>query len=470
MGFEPGHSRWPPLRLARVSRELVSVVVVSPLLLQWFTQSKEDVVKSAGRAVGLDLHRDFCEVAISLDGEVSSVGRVDTTPEALELFGGSLDPRDWVALEVSGGAWEVARILERHVARVVVVSPADTGIRQARAKTDRLDARTLARLLAAGELDGVWSPDERCRVMRRRLARREQLVRARSRAKNEIHAVLVRRLVGRPPVADVFGVKGRSWLAGLDLPVEETETIEACLRHVEFLDSEIAAVERHIAAAALDSPEIKRLMTIPGVNVICAATFMAAVGDIRRFSNPRSLVGYLGLDPRVYQSGSAPATGGHISKQGSASTRWALVESAWSAVRQPGPQHAFYQRVRARRGHGIAIVASARKLACLFWFLLTREEDYAHQQPSLTAKKLRLLEIRAGTPTAKGTPTGVWATRQAMREGERKLAEQAEASYTRMVRDWQAATPKKKAGASVTPGRASQKPSKGKVARQTTSP
>ena len=81
-------------------------------------------------------------------------------------------------------------------APVVVVSPADTGIGQARAKTDRLDARTLARLLAAGELDGVWSPDERCRVMRRRLARREQLVRARSRSKNEIHAVLVRRLVG----------------------------------------------------------------------------------------------------------------------------------------------------------------------------------------------------------------------------------------------------------------------------------
>ena len=66
-------------------------------------------------------------------------------------------------------------------------------------------------------------------------------------------------------------------------------------------------------------------------------------------------------------------------------------------------------------------------------------------------------------------PTGVWATREAMRAGERRLAEQAEASYKRMVSDWQAATPKK-AGASVTPGRASQKPPRGKVARQTTSP
>jgi hypothetical protein len=117
--------------------------------------------------------------------------------------------------------------------------------------------------------------------------------------------------------------------------------------------------------------------------------------------------------------------------------------------------HAFYERLRARRGSQIAAVASARKLACLFWCLLTREEDYAHQQPSLTAKKLRLLEIRAGAPTLKGTNTGTWATRTKMRDAERKLAEQAEASYTRMVRDWQASRPAAaKVGASVTPGRA----------------
>ena len=108
---------------------------------------------------------------------------------------------------------------------------------------------------------------------------------------------------------------------------------------------------------------------------------------------------------------------------------------------------------------------------CLFWFLLTRGEDYAHQQPSLTAKKLRLLEVRAGARTLRGKRTGVWANRAALREAELQLARQAESSYTRMIRDWQAATPAAaKVGASVTPGRASQKPSKGKVTRQTTSP
>ena len=107
------------------------------------------------RAVALDVHRDFCEVAIVEDGKLSSAGRIAARPDALELFAQSLGPNDWVALEVTGNAWAIARILEPHVARVIVASPTDTGIRQARAKTDRLDARALARLLWSGELDGV---------------------------------------------------------------------------------------------------------------------------------------------------------------------------------------------------------------------------------------------------------------------------------------------------------------------------
>jgi transposase len=417
------------------------------------------VSRSVGRAIGLDVHRDFCEVAICEAGVVRSAGRIKTSPDALELFGRSLGPEDRVALEVTGGAWEIARILEGHVRRVVVVSPDDTGIRQARAKTDRLDARTLARLLWARKLDAVWMPDERCRVMRRRLARRKQLVRSRSRAKNEIHAVPMHRLKGKPPMSDLFGVKGRKWLAELELPVEEAETIGSAMRHIELLDAEIAAVERLIAREALRSADAQRLLTVPGRDL--RGDVLAAIGDIRRFRGSQQLVAYLGLDPKIRQSGSEPARGGRISKRGSASARWALVEAAWSVVGQPGPLHAFYERIRGRRGHGKAIVASARKLATLFWCLLARGEDYAHQQPSPTAKKLRLLEITAGAPAPKGKKTGVWATRERMRHAERELAQQAEASYTRMVRDWQAARPQTakaaepaKAGASVTPGRA----------------
>ncbi len=421
------------------------------------------------RALGLDVHLDFCEVAISEGGGVRSAGRIETKPEQIELFAQSLGAEDRVALEVTGNTWEIARLLEPHVAQVVVVSPGDTGIRQARAKTDRLDARTLAKLLAAGELDAVWMPDRETWVMRRRLQRRGQLVSARSRAKNQIHAVLMRCLVGRAPFADLFGVKGRRWLAALELPEEERETVDSALRQVEFLDREIAEVERLIASAALGSAEIRRLMTVPGVNVIVAASFLAAIGDVGRFESPRKLVGYLGLDPRVRQSGSGPATHGRISKQGSLRARHALVEASWSTVRQPGPMRAFYQRIRVRRGHQVAVVAAARKLACLFWCLLTREQDYAYAQPSLTRKKLRRLELGAGAPSQRGTKTGLWAANAAMRKAERELARQAEVAYRRTVADWQTARAEKE-GAGATPGRASRRPSSGQAARQGKAP
>src|SRR3954463_1924594 len=236
---------WPPLRLAWLRCERGSVDVVCPPLLP-SVDDEEDRV----RAVALDVHRDFCEVAIVAEGRVRSAGRIQARPEALELFARSLDPRDWVTLEVTGNAWAIARILEPHVARVIVVSPNDTGIRQACAKTDRLDARALAKLLWAGQLDAVWMPDERVRAMRRRLGRRTQLVRARTRAKNDIHAVLLRTLKGKPPMSDLFGVKGRQWLAEQELPVAEQETVDAALRQVDFLDHEVEAVEQLIATEA----------------------------------------------------------------------------------------------------------------------------------------------------------------------------------------------------------------------------
>ena len=101
----------------------------------------------------------------------------------------------------------------------------------------------------------------------------------------------------------------------------ERESVNAALRHVNFLDDEIADVERVIAEQALGWPEIRRLMTVPGVNLICAASFIAAIGNTNRFMTSRKLVAYLGLDPKVRQSGEAPARSGRISKRGSASAR-----------------------------------------------------------------------------------------------------------------------------------------------------
>ena len=142
------------------------------------------------RKIGLDVHRDFCEVAIVEGGRVRRAGRVATEPGALTLFAESLGMDDEVVLEATANALAIARLIEPHVGRVVLANPkavkAATGLR---AKTDKIDAATLAKLLAGGFLPEVWTPDEQTRVRRRLIARRGQLVRHRTREKNQVHAI-----------------------------------------------------------------------------------------------------------------------------------------------------------------------------------------------------------------------------------------------------------------------------------------
>ncbi len=420
------------------------------------------------RFIGLDVHRDFCEVAIAESGQVRLAGRVQTEPEELALFAQSLAADDQVALEATGNALAIARVIEPHVGRVVLANPkAVKGITQTGAKTDKIDARTLAKLLAGGFLPEVWLPDEQTRILRRRVSHRAQLVRHRTRAKNQVHATLIRNLKGKPPVADLFGVRGRRWLGEQVLAADEQETIAACLRQIEFLDAEIALVERALAQQVLVSAEMRRLLTLPGVNFVTAAALIAAIGDVTRFATSRHLVSYLGLDPRVRQSGIEPARHGRISKQGPGETRHVLVEAAWHAARTPGPLRAFHERVAARRGGNVATVAVARKLAVIAWHMLSRGEDYAFARPSLTREKIRKLELATGAERRNGkrNPVRVFASREQHRL-DQELAAQAELAYRRLVQDRQPAIK----GTGAAPGRASRGPSSGQAARQETAP
>jgi transposase len=129
---------------------------------------------------------------------------------------------------------------------------------------------------------------------------------------------------------------------------------------------------------------------------------------------------------------------------------WALVEAAWSVVRQPGPLHVFYDRTRARRGHGKAIVATARKLAILFWCMLTRTptSNLADQREAAPAG-----DHRRRAQVHQDGPRDLEQQRRD-RKAERQFAAQAEASYKRLVKDQRAAAPASKMGASATPERA----------------
>lgn len=136
------------------------------------------------RFIALDVHRDFCEVAIKDGAGLRLAGRVKSSPAELELFAGSLSPDDEVALEATGPALAIARILEPHVGRVTVANTRKLpAITESKVKTDKVDAKTLCELLAAGFLPAVWAPDEFTRALRRRLQRRSKLVRSRTRAR-----------------------------------------------------------------------------------------------------------------------------------------------------------------------------------------------------------------------------------------------------------------------------------------------
>ena len=402
------------------------------------------------RSFGLDVHLDFCEIAVHEQGRVSRLERIASTPQAIRQFADGLDDGDQVALEASSGAMMIAGLLSESGARVVVCNAAETrAISHARVKSDRFDAAMLAKLLAAGMLAEVWVPDAETAALRRRVARRAGLVRARTRVKNEIHAVLARCLIGRAPVSDLFGKKGRAWLSDLKLPEEESQTTASCLRQIDFLDAEVAELDRRIAVQSLSRPGFEHLLTIPGVDIGTASAVIAAIGEIGRFSSPSQLVAYLGLDPKVRQSGSEPARYGHISKRGDPQARAVLVEAAWRAIRTPGPLRAFGERVRARRGAQIAAVAVSRKLVVLCWHLLSKDQDYAFARPSLTRQKLRRLQLLAGEPPLPRrhggtpiTPTG------AQRAAELELAAHGELAYRRLIADWRSMSPDREPGRS----------------------
>nr|WP_244430375.1 IS110 family transposase [Roseivivax halodurans] len=394
----------------------------------------------------MDIHRTFGEVVIWENGMTRHEGRVEMTRTALEGFGRQLLKTDEVVIEATGNCMAVSRVLSPHVKRVVIANPLQVkAIAHAHVKTGKVDAGTLASLHAAGYLPEIWTPDAATERMRRLVARRYQVVRHRTRIKNEVHAILHAHLIPKCPHADLFNRRGRDWLSRQPIPEDERAAITRHVRELDRLGEDLAMLDRDIARDALEDEPIRRLLTITGVNLAVAAGLMAAIGDVERFSSPQKLVSYFGLNPRVRQSGLGAAHHGRISKAGRSHARAMLVEAAWAAAKAPGPLRAFFIRIRAKRGHQIAAVAVARKLAGLCWHMLTKGEDYRWARPSLVAHKHRSMELAAGQPQKKGNKRGATYAYNVkeLRHQEMQIAERAQESYEHFVAAWRSHPPSK---------------------------
>ncbi|MBI2718968.1 MAG: IS110 family transposase [Rhizobiales bacterium] len=393
----------------------------------------------------MDIHRTFGEVVFWEEGKLRHGGRVDMTRTALEGVGKTIQAHHGGLLEVSSDA-----------RGVVIANPLQVkAIAHAHVKTDKVDAGTLASLHAAGYLPEIWTPDAATERMRRLVARRYQVVRHRTRIKNEVHAILHAHLIPKCPHADLFNGRGRTWLMHQPIPDDERFAIERHVRELDRLAEDLAILDREIAESTLDDLAIRRLLTITGVNLTVAAGLMAAIGDITRFRSPQKLVSYFGLNPRVHQSGLGAAHHGRISKVGRSHARAMLVEAAWAAAKTPGPLHAFFVRIRAKRGHQVAAVAVARKLTVLVWHMLTKEKDYLWARPSLVAHKVRSMELQAGRPQRKGRARGdTYAYNvKELRNQEMHIARKAQENYENFIEAWRPRSPKERARGRLNPAR-----------------
>lgn len=387
---------------------------------------------------GLDVHKDFFQVcALAEDGQTRKDFRVGGDAEAIEGFGRRLERTDQVVLEATFHSWAIVQILRRYVDRVVVADPAQLkAIASARIKTDKVDAHILAQLLRMDFLPEVELPAAETWAVRQLMAHRNQLRRQSVATKNTIHAVLNRSLL-RYPGSLLFTEKGFRWLAELVLPPAERMVLDhqtALLREVQ---ARLTAVDQALVEHARLHADAKLLVTIPGVDVVVAMGFLAAIGSIERFASPQKLAAYFGLVPKVRQSASTCYTG-HITKAGSRNARWLAIEAAHTIARSSSPLAATYLRIRRRKGHQIAVTALARKLVIVVWHLLTTQQPYRYAAPTRTRDKLRRLQKEERPPAARAPRTLDEVYAEAgfalapPQAGEKRAAKRSRAALTRM--------------------------------------
>jgi len=345
---------------------------------------------------GLDLHKKEVEAAlIDEQGNILHRSRFPATRQSLEAFAKSHLADDVsVAVEATTNTWPVAAILRPLVHTLVVSNPLRTkAIASAKIKTDKVDALTLAQLLRTGYLPDVWIPDDQTRLMRQRSTERAMLSADRTRIKNRIHSVLHQRLI-EAPSGDLFSRKNLAWLKALALDPFGRDSLDRHLRQLDRIEQEIAALTEQIAVHAHQTPQVKLLMTLPGVDFTVAETILAALGDTARFETPDKAAAYLGLVPSTRQSGDH-CYHGPITKQGARHARWLLVQAAQHAALHPGPIGAFFRRIAKKKNRNVAVVAVAHKLVVLAWHMLKNNEPYRYAQPKTIQAKLSRLRILA---------------------------------------------------------------------------
>jgi len=334
--------------------------------------------------IALDTHKHYSvgereDVATG----VAQPCRITHRPGAIREFLRGIDPGTPVALETSGHWYWIADEIAAAGGRPALVHAYKAKVMFGCVnKTDRLDVRGLNRLQRAGTLPEVWLPPPELRDQRDLPRTRMFLVCQRSRLKCRILAHLARYGWNVHDVTDPFGHTGRAQIAQAlaTLPTYTQSMTRQLLAQYDFVDQQVTDAEKQIAALVALTPDMQRLMTLPGVGRILAVVITLEVGDVTRFAYADRLAAYAGTTPRVSSSGDRTRYG-RLRQDVNRYLKWAFLEAAngVSLHRARHPERYVtrrYLQLARRKNHRTALGAVARHLAEAAWHVLQRKENY----------------------------------------------------------------------------------------------
>lgn len=364
-------------------------------------RQKKEVNNEMAVYVGIDVHKKYCQAALMNDnGRITHELRFDNNQQgatSLVDLAKSVDPQIKAVLEPSANFWiRIYDKLEDEGVEVKLSNPLRTkAIAEARIKTDRIDAKTLAFLLRGDLVAESYVPSRKNRERRALIRHRASLMRIRVDIKNRVHALLDKHELTHS-YSDLFGKEGTGWLRSLQLPTPDHQILQSNLQVLETVNAEVRNADIQIAKDATTEDQAKLLMTMPGVDYYAAMVLLSEIGDVHRFNSDEKLVSWVGLAPQVHQSGETNWTG-HITRKGSKRARWILGQCAQSARQHDPRMREFYERIERKHGHQKAIVAVARKMLAIMYVMLIRNEPYRGENPELTEQKHKRLDTLANS-------------------------------------------------------------------------
>jgi transposase len=328
------------------------------------------------KIVGCDLHTRYQQIAM-LDKETGELTerRLEHESGEAHAFYASLEGRVRVGIEATGHSRWFERMLGELGHELWIGDAAQIRAAMVRKqKTDARDAAHLLELLESERFPRIWRPTLAERDLRQLVWHRQKLVWMHTAVSNQLHSLAMGEGVCRKK--KLFTQKGRAELENLALGRWAGYRRQELLRILDELEASRKELDQAVAQQAEQNPTARLLMTHPGVGPVTSLALVLTLGPVERFQRSKQVVSYLGLNPREHSSGGRQKLGA-ISKQGNPMMRSLLVEAGHSAARLDAELRQDYQRLKLRRGSGVAKVAIARKLAIRMYWMLRRQVSYA---------------------------------------------------------------------------------------------